>query len=167
MNPDIKIISRATDTKAERKPLIAGATNIIMPDYIGGIQMAHLITKPYVIEFLKTLSGLGSAHLHLEEFRSQDFKNGYRGKTLMDLNIRGECGALVLGFKPPAKQLVISRSLTIQFLINQCHKRLRSIEEHPLFNEASKFFELLVQPSLKVESGTCQHCIDHIAVITL
>ena len=61
--------------------------------------MTHLITKPYVIEFLETLSGLGSEHLHLEEFRFQDFKSEYRDKTLLDLNTRHESGALVLGFK--------------------------------------------------------------------
>lgn len=99
LNPSVKIISRATDTKAERKLLIAGATHVIMPDYIGGIQMAHLITKPYVIEFLETLSGLGADRLHLEEFRYQDFRNEYRDKSLSDLNIRRETGALVLGFK--------------------------------------------------------------------
>jgi len=70
-----------------------------MPDYIGGIQMAHMITKPYVIEFLETLSGLGKEHLHLEEFSYQEFRNEYRDKTLLDLNIRAESGALVLGFK--------------------------------------------------------------------
>ena len=76
-----------------------------MPDYIW---RPHMITKPYVIEFLETLSGLGKEHLHLEEFSYRKFRNEYRNKTLLDLNIRGESGSLVLGFKRQDKGLVFN-----------------------------------------------------------
>jgi voltage-gated potassium channel len=42
LNPDLTIISRASDEQSNRKLKRAGATNVIMPDKIGGQRMAKL-----------------------------------------------------------------------------------------------------------------------------
>ena len=52
INPKLKIISRASNENSDIKLKRAGATNVIMPDRVGGQQMAKLVTQPDIVEFL-------------------------------------------------------------------------------------------------------------------
>lgn len=56
LNPDIKIISRATNDTSVSKLKVAGANNVIMPDKIGGAHMASLVMIPDVVEVISLLS---------------------------------------------------------------------------------------------------------------
>ena len=49
LNPGIKIISRASNDSSVNKLKIAGASNVIMPDKIGGAHMASLVMIPDVV----------------------------------------------------------------------------------------------------------------------
>lgn len=100
-NEDIFIIARASEENSERKLYRAGADRVVMPDALGGIHMAQLITKPYVIEFLNLLNGIGSgtARMELEEFRYEEFSNEYKDRSIRDLDVRNRTGATVMGFK--------------------------------------------------------------------
>ncbi len=86
---------------------------MIMPDAIGGLHMAQLITKPYVIEFLELLGGEGGEEMRLEEFAYEELNKDSRGKSLNDLNIRGKTGASVIGFKHKHKGFIFNPSLEI------------------------------------------------------
>lgn len=103
LNPKVKVIAKATEVTSEKKLYRAGATHVVMPDYLGGVHMAHLITKPYVIEFLDLISGIGGSKLVLEEVSYSDLKEEYRNQTLKDLDIRNVSGATVIGFKDEVK----------------------------------------------------------------
>jgi voltage-gated potassium channel len=54
-NSGLKIISRSSDEKTEKKLKRAGATNVIMSDRLGGQRMAKLVVQPDVVEFLEKL----------------------------------------------------------------------------------------------------------------
>lgn len=110
LNPQIKIISRASRKNSETKLYRAGANHVIMPDAIGGLHMAQLITKPYVIEFLELLEGEGGEDLRLEEFAYTELNKESRGKSLKDLDIRAKTGASVIGFKHKYKGFVFNPS---------------------------------------------------------
>ena len=97
MNPNINIVARANETSAESKLIRAGANRLVRPDLIGGTYMANLITKPGVVEFLDMISGTGK--LKLEEFSYEDMKVNFRGKSIMDLDIRKKSGATIMAFK--------------------------------------------------------------------
>ncbi len=103
LNPKIKVIAKATEINSEKKLYRAGAAHVVMPDYLGGTHMAHLITKPYVIEFLDLISGVGGSRLELEEVSYDHLKPHFRDKTLRDLDIRNVSGATVIGFKDDIK----------------------------------------------------------------
>ena len=102
LNPRVRIISRASEESSEKKLLRAGASQVVMPDAIGGVHMARLITKPEVIEFLNILTGASNENLKLEDVRFDELKEEYRYKTLRELNIRQHTGATVIGFRHPA-----------------------------------------------------------------
>ena len=114
LNPNIKIIAKATEVTSEKKLYRAGAAHVVMPDYLGGVHMAHLITKPYVIEFLDLISGVGGSKLELEEVSYNDLKDNYKNKTLKDLDIRNVCGATVIAFKDDIKGFLFNPHSTKQ-----------------------------------------------------
>ena len=99
LNPTIRIVARASEENSLTKLERAGANNVVMPDAIGGMHMAQLITKPYVIEFLDLLSGIGNAAMHLEEFSYNQFKDEFKDKSLKELDIRNQTGVTIIGFK--------------------------------------------------------------------
>lgn len=99
LNPDVYIISRATEESAAKKLYRAGADQVVMPDAIGGVHMAQLITKPEVIEFLNMLTGVSSEHLKLEDITYDELKQEYRNKSIKELDVRRLTGATVIGFK--------------------------------------------------------------------
>ncbi len=99
LNPGIKIIAKATEPTSEKKLYRAGASHIVMPDRLGGIHMANLITKPYVIEFLELINGVDDSKLLLEEISHESMKKEFQNKSLRELDIRNKTGATIIAFK--------------------------------------------------------------------
>ena len=67
MNPDIRIISRASQETTYSKLKLAGANNVILPDRIGGDHMASLVVVPDLLEFVDNLSIVGNQSINIEE----------------------------------------------------------------------------------------------------
>ena len=108
MKPDIKIIARASKKESESKLYRAGADNVILPDHLGGMFMAQMVTKPVVIEFLNLMTGFSGQHYHLEQLRYEDLKPVYQNKTLKELQIHKKTGGTVIGVKDNIKGLIPS-----------------------------------------------------------
>lgn len=106
LNEKIKIISRASNKETEEKLYRAGADNVIMPDTLGGMFMAQLVTKPVVIEFLDLINGVSSTSYHLEEVGYDHLKSDYKDKTLEELDITKKTGVTVIGVKDNIKGLI-------------------------------------------------------------
>ena len=85
LNPDIQIISRASEATSVPKLKKAGANNVIMPDRIGGSHMATLVSKPDVVEFIDFLSGEQGQSIHMESVAYDDLPEDLKGKTLRDV----------------------------------------------------------------------------------
>jgi voltage-gated potassium channel len=60
MRPDLRIIARAEDPATEKKLKQAGANEIILPAFVGGMQIANSITHPSLDSILKH----GSRHIN-------------------------------------------------------------------------------------------------------
>ncbi|MCK5209214.1 MAG: potassium channel protein [Cyclobacteriaceae bacterium] len=108
MNPEINIISRASDEKVEKKLMRAGANHVVMPDALGGFHMAHIVTKPFIVEFVEMLSGFGDSEYMLEEINYLHMKLEFRDKSLAEMDIRKHTGATVFGFKHAQKGIVFN-----------------------------------------------------------
>jgi len=81
LNPDIQVIARASDANSELKLYRAGAAHVVMPDRLGGMHMANLVTKPVVIEFLELLNGVGEQKLMLEEVGYHRLKEEFKDQS--------------------------------------------------------------------------------------
>jgi voltage-gated potassium channel len=112
LNPNIKVIARASENNTDKKLVRAGADHVVMPDMLGGLHMAQLITKPYVIEFLELLNGVGltGANFILEEFSYEQLKNDFRDKSIKEMDIRNETGAQVIAIRDSSKGFRFSPS---------------------------------------------------------
>lgn len=99
LNPKLKIISRCSDARAESKLRRAGADNIIMPDIVGGQKMARLIAQPDIVEFLDKILLQATSEVNLEEISCECIQSESKGKTIKELNVRGELGVNIIGIK--------------------------------------------------------------------
>ncbi|MEM6317722.1 MAG: potassium channel protein [Bacteroidota bacterium] len=108
LKPDITIIARASEKRTESKLYRAGANHVILPDHLGGVFMAQMVTKPVVIEFLDLLtsSSEDKENYKLEPIQYEDLKPQYRDKTLAELRIRSLTGATVIAVKDNIKGMI-------------------------------------------------------------
>jgi len=110
LHPGIRIITRTSSYETQDKLYHAGADSVIMPDVLGGMFMAHMITRPIVIEFLNLINGVSGLDYHMEEIDYQHLKADYRDKTLEELDIIKTTGAVVIGIKDDIKGIIPSPS---------------------------------------------------------
>lgn len=93
LNKNITIISRASQDSSVGKLKIAGATNVIMPEKVGGAQMATLVMIPDIVEFVSQLTIRNNADFKLAELEVT------RQAVLSDLNLWQQSGCTVMGIK--------------------------------------------------------------------
>lgn len=108
MNHAIKIISRASQENSDVKLKRAGATNVIMPDKIGGQRMAKLVAQPDIVEFIDTLFLQSIDSVVLEEISCKDLAACFSGKSIFELDIRNTSGANIIGLKREDKSYLIN-----------------------------------------------------------
>lgn len=92
-NPGIKIISRASQNSSVKKLKIAGATNVIMPDRIGGAHMATLVMHPDILEMISLMTTRSNDSFRVEELLVTI------SITLKELNLWQKTGCTVLSIK--------------------------------------------------------------------
>lgn len=107
MNPDMLIISRASDDNSDVKLKRAGASNVIMPDKIGGTRMARLVVDPDVVEFIETII-MQPRGVKIEELSCKGMAECFAGKTIKDLDIHKRTGANIIGLKNESKQYIVN-----------------------------------------------------------
>lgn len=108
VNSDIQIISRASHVGSVAKLKKAGANNVILPDKIGGMHMATLVTKPDVIEFIDYLSGEEGGSIRLESLNYSALPTILQGKSLKEIMEWRKTGVNCLGVKNAEGKFVIN-----------------------------------------------------------
>lgn len=108
INSKFIIISRASNESSYNKLKIAGATNIIMPDKIGGDHMASLVVTPDIVEFVDRLTISDDDSANLEELSINDLPSDLMGKTILDLDLRRRTGCTVIGFKTSEDEYIVN-----------------------------------------------------------
>ncbi|MEA1875045.1 MAG: potassium channel protein [Bacteroidota bacterium] len=99
LNSGIKIISRASEERADIKLKRAGADNVIMPAKTGGQRMAKLITQPDVVEFLDYVLLQTINETSIEEVSCENSSSRLSKKTIEELNIRRDSGVNIIGLR--------------------------------------------------------------------
>ena len=108
LNPNIKIISRASNSNTISKLKTAGAENVIMPDKIGGEHMASLLVTPDLVEFIDNISLEGTQEINLLELPFHHNNNECIGKSIAELKIRERSQCSIIGYKDAQKKYYIN-----------------------------------------------------------
>jgi len=108
LNPNLEIISRASNESSETKLRMAGVNNVVMPERVGGAHMANLVTAPDVIEFLEHVSVHGDDPTSLEQFECPDIDSNKEIRTIGEYAIRSKTGANIIGFKSPDGRYILN-----------------------------------------------------------
>lgn len=115
-NPKLRIISRASQITSVAKLKIAGASNVIMPDKIGGAHMATLVMHPDIHEFISLMTTRNNLGFRVEELPVKI------NQRLGALNLWQATGCTVLGIKqqkdyvlnpPPEQELRVGQSIIV------------------------------------------------------
>jgi voltage-gated potassium channel len=96
--PDLTIVARASGADAERKLVLAGADRVVLPYTTAGQVMANLVLKPQVTAFLDVVTTATGPDLQLAEIEVRETSSA-AGRTIRDLRIRHETGALVVALR--------------------------------------------------------------------
>lgn len=98
LNPNLFIVSRAIDDKADVKLLKAGADKTVSPNEIGGVRMASMILRPAVVTFVDVITRAGNMTVDLEEITIEK-KSPLNRATLADARIPERTGLIVIAVK--------------------------------------------------------------------
>jgi voltage-gated potassium channel len=115
LNPDLKIISRATEETSFKKLKLAGADNVILPDKIGGDHMANLVVTPDLVEFLDNLSVSGERDsINVEQVSFEQVCPEGEEKSIRELDIRRKTGCSIIGYKNANGEYVVNPEPTLK-----------------------------------------------------
>ena len=134
INPAIDVIARASDENSVSKLFRSGAAHVVMPDNLGGLHMARLVTKPYVIEFLDLLNGLDT-EFALEEFGYDEFKEEFRDTPLMNIKVRERSGATIIAYKEKGHNFIFNPPSDVEVNLNDIFILLGNHEHLAKFRE--------------------------------
>jgi voltage-gated potassium channel len=95
---DLLIVARASDDDALKKLRLAGADRVVQPYHAAGRVMANLVLKPQVTAFVDVVTSGQGPDLRFEEIEVTD-ACGQGGKTIRDLDVRRETGALIVALR--------------------------------------------------------------------
>lgn len=108
LNSELMIISRASADNSDRKLKRAGATNVIMPDKVGGKQMAKLVAQPDIVEFIDFLLLQEEESVVLERISCKNLSSSFAGKSINELDLANTSGANIIGLKRKDKSYLIN-----------------------------------------------------------
>jgi voltage-gated potassium channel len=96
--PELTIVARASDEDAQKKLKLAGADRVVTPYSTAGRVMANLVLKPQVTAFLDVVTSAEGDDFMLEEIEVT--RTCVRaGKTIRDLRVRDETGAMIVALR--------------------------------------------------------------------
>ncbi len=83
LNPGLRVVARCHELKNVEKTRMAGADEIVSPDFTGGLRIVSAMVRPHVVSFLDEMLKTENA-LRLEEF---PMPAQFAGKPLSVLNL--------------------------------------------------------------------------------
>ena len=97
-NPGLLIVARASNEDAGKKLQLAGADRVVQPYTAAGRVMANLVLKPQVTAFVDVVTTAAGGDLRFEEIEVTE-ASGQAGRSIGDVDIRRETGALVVALR--------------------------------------------------------------------
>jgi voltage-gated potassium channel len=110
LNPNLIIIGRASSDDGGKRLKQAGATHIILPEVIGGQQMARLALRPKIVQFIETVLSGKEGDFVVEEVNVTE-DSTLIGKTLKEMEEKFQ-GVHVLAIRDKNNKVTINPDLS-------------------------------------------------------
>ncbi len=109
INPLLTIIGRANNSDAVRRLKQAGATHIILPEVIGGQQMARLALRPATVQFIETVLANNKGEYLVEEVYINE-NSTLIGRSIKDIEEKFS-GVRILAIREKDGDIIINPTL--------------------------------------------------------
>lgn len=100
LNPSLRIVAKAIESKADAKLRRAGADSVVSPNMIGGLRLVSEMVRPEVVSFLDVMLRDRDRTLRIEEVPVPQSLEGTR--RIADLHL-ADHGLLLLAVKVPSQ----------------------------------------------------------------
>jgi voltage-gated potassium channel len=115
LNPNLYILTRASEEKTIKKLKGAGADQVVSPYLIGARKMAQAILRPAVADFIETMvHGGAGMNLAMEEILVTP-EAKLKNISLMESNIRRDLDIIVIAIKKSDGQMMFNPSAQAMF----------------------------------------------------
>lgn len=102
LNPQLFIVARAGEESAEERMRRAGADRVVNPYQLGGVRLAHLLSKPAVVDFLDVSLPAAGTSLELEQLHLSP-GSALVGVTLAESDLRRRWGVGIVAVRRGAQ----------------------------------------------------------------
>jgi voltage-gated potassium channel len=98
LNPQLKIIARASEEDAEKHLLTAGANSVVSPYLFAGHRIAQTFLRPHVLDFIDSATVHLGMDLEIAEIAIGN-RSRFAGLSLAASKMRHDLGVIVLAIK--------------------------------------------------------------------
>lgn len=116
LNPSITIISRANVASSEHNLMKAGANHVLVPENIGGMYMASLVSKPLIVHVLEDLLTVSNDQLRIVQLDFEEIPHEFVSKSVADLELETKFGVKVIGVKQRHKEMIYNPTTAIPMM---------------------------------------------------
>lgn len=111
---DLLVIARVVDPENERKLFIAGADRVVAPQKVGAERLAALALHPDLAEFIDLVVRGKTVEFRVAEYNIPEGA-AIVDKTLRELDLRNQVGALVLAVSTPEGAMSLNPDPDLRF----------------------------------------------------
>jgi voltage-gated potassium channel len=113
MNPDLQVIARATDDRAERNLRRGGADVVVSPYESTGHRVVQAAINPTVLDFMELATSRVQLELSLESVEIGE-GSPLAGATLAESDVGSRCGVIVVAVQQPDDEMTFNPSASIR-----------------------------------------------------
>ncbi|WP_130471528.1 NAD-binding protein [Candidatus Magnetaquicoccus inordinatus] len=107
ISPYCTIVACSTTPSAEKRLLKLGATRVVSPSQIGGLQLTHSALRPTALHFLDLVMKTDYAELEMEEI-PLPLQSPFANLTLHNTRIRSDFNVIVVGILPSKDKMIFN-----------------------------------------------------------
>jgi voltage-gated potassium channel len=107
MNPNLTVVTRASEEEAEAKLRRAGADTVFAPFTMAGHRLAQALLRPHVSTFLDSATMAMGLDVSIEQVQVGPGA-GVLSRSLRDLDLRRDLGVIVLAIRKPGGQMIFN-----------------------------------------------------------
>ena len=112
--PDLLVIARVVEPESERKLYMAGADRVVAPQRVGAERLAALALHPDLAEFIDLVVRGKTVEFRVAEYNIPEGA-ALVDKTLRELDLRNQVGALVLAVSTPGGAISLNPDPDLRF----------------------------------------------------